>query len=152
MSKVPYFKQNRDYTCGPACLRMVLAYYGIEQDEVTLTMLCGTNVFGTSARQIVGVAQHFGPEARLTFFETLATLTAVLAEGIPVLAAIDAGEMYEREEFKHSRHMIVVLAVNATSVRCHDPIMGENVTVTLEAFERAWGAAKREVIRIWRKK
>lgn len=36
MLKIPYFKQNRDYTCGPACLRMVLAYYGIQQDEVTL--------------------------------------------------------------------------------------------------------------------
>jgi predicted double-glycine peptidase len=49
MLQVPYFSQNRDYTCGPVCLRMVLAYWGYETDEVSLSMLCGTTVFGTSA-------------------------------------------------------------------------------------------------------
>jgi hypothetical protein len=37
--EVPYHKQNRDYTCGPACARMVLEYYGIYQDEVRLSSL-----------------------------------------------------------------------------------------------------------------
>ena len=35
---VPYHKQNRDYTCGPACLRMVLEYWNFQQDEVSLSI------------------------------------------------------------------------------------------------------------------
>jgi len=129
---------------------MVLAYYGIEQDEVTLTMLCGTNLFGTAARQISSVAQQLGLAARYAYFETLAAITEALANRIPVLVAVDVGELYEREEFKHQRHMIVVVEVTETTVRFHDPLMQANSTVTLDLFERAWEAAKKEVIAIWR--
>jgi len=62
MLTVPYFKQNRTYTCGPVCLRMVLAYWGYETDEVSLSMLCGTTVFGTSGNQLVQAAQRLGFE------------------------------------------------------------------------------------------
>ena len=33
---VPYFKQDTDYTCGPASLQMVLAYFGIRESEEAL--------------------------------------------------------------------------------------------------------------------
>ncbi|MCD6456521.1 MAG: C39 family peptidase [Methanophagales archaeon] len=34
--KIPYFRQEKWFTCGPACLRMLLTFIGIEisEDEI----------------------------------------------------------------------------------------------------------------------
>lgn len=48
MLKVPYFRQKRDYSRGPASLRMILSYFGLEVGEEKLIELCGTNRLGTS--------------------------------------------------------------------------------------------------------
>lgn len=150
MLKIPYFKQNRDYTCGPVCLRMVLAFHRISQDEITLTRLCRTNIFGTTARDMVNAAQQFGLVARTVYFEHLTTIIENLDAKIPAIVAVDIGELYEREEFKHSRHMVVVSGIADQIVHFHDPLNGPNISVSSGIFERAWDAAKREVIFIWR--
>ncbi len=67
MLTVPYFTQNRYYTCGPICLRMVLAYWGYVTDEISLSMLCGTDMFGTSAKQILSAAQRLGFQCEYKF-------------------------------------------------------------------------------------
>ncbi len=56
MPKVPYFRQKRDYSCGPASLRMILSCFDLEIDEEKLIELCGTNRLGTSRFQIVEAA------------------------------------------------------------------------------------------------
>lgn len=43
---VPHFKQSRDGYCLPACMRMVLAYYGHSVTEHELVTLLGTQSFG----------------------------------------------------------------------------------------------------------
>ena len=42
--EVPYFKQEKSTTCGPACIRMVLEYNGIRLSEKELEDIFG-NVF-----------------------------------------------------------------------------------------------------------
>ena len=44
--------------CGPASLKMVLAYYGVERTEEELAKLCGTDLsLGTSDQDIKRVAE-----------------------------------------------------------------------------------------------
>lgn len=50
--KVPYFKQENWYTCGPAGLRMVLAYIGIIKTENEVTEACNNTELGTKPIQI----------------------------------------------------------------------------------------------------
>ena len=33
MVQIPYYEQETNYTCGPACMRMVLASLGIKKSE-----------------------------------------------------------------------------------------------------------------------
>jgi ABC-type bacteriocin/lantibiotic exporter with double-glycine peptidase domain len=56
--EVPYHQQNRDYTCGPACLRMVLEYWNFQQDEVSLSMLCKTTMAGTGLAEIAEASKE----------------------------------------------------------------------------------------------
>jgi len=38
--EVPYFKQEKSTTCGPACVRMVIEYNGIQLSEMELEDVC----------------------------------------------------------------------------------------------------------------
>lgn len=44
---VPHFEQSRDGACLPACVRMVLAYWGDARQEEEIAALLGTRSFGT---------------------------------------------------------------------------------------------------------
>lgn len=97
---VSYYKQNRHYTCGPACLRMVLKYFGIDQDEVSLTMLCRTTLAGTGLVEVVEAAQHFGFHGEWKIGAQIAALTTALKRGIPIIAVVDARVLHRVEMSK----------------------------------------------------
>ena len=40
---IPFFKQQTDYTCGAACMRMILASFGIKKSETALKKLMGSS-------------------------------------------------------------------------------------------------------------
>lgn len=149
MLSVPYFKQNRYYTCGPVCLRMVLAYWGYETDEVSLSMLCGTDILGTSAKQVVTAAQRLGFESEYASEYRYSALTRILDQSIPPIIAIDAGLLYMQSKRLHAKHDIVLLEATSALVTFHDPEVGAYLTVTPTHFKDAWSQFQNEVILIW---
>lgn len=45
--------------CGPASLKIVLDYYGIDKSEAELAKLCGvTKKLGTDDKKMAGVAKN----------------------------------------------------------------------------------------------
>ncbi len=58
--KPPFYPQERDYSCVPACLRMVLAYNGIYESEDDLVYACCSRPDGTAASDLVEAAKGFG--------------------------------------------------------------------------------------------
>lgn len=146
---VPYYRQHRDYTCGPACLRMVLAYYGHETDEVSLTMLCGTNVFGTGLSDLTNAARQLGFRAEYTHCESLADLTDALARSIPPIAMVDAAKLYHVGEITPLGHLVVVIGASVSEIVYHDPLIDRELRVTTEIFLRAWEVFARGVVLIW---
>jgi len=146
---VPYYRQHRDYTCGPACLRMVLVYYGHETDEVSLTILCGTNVFGTGLSDLANAAQQLGFRAEHTYCESLAELTDALARGIPPIAMLDAARLYNMSGVVPSGHVVVVIAANASEIVYHDPLINGRLSVSTEIFLQAWKVFARGMVLIW---
>lgn len=46
MIVVPYFKQEKSTTCGPACLKMILAFMGMNYSENELETICETGWLG----------------------------------------------------------------------------------------------------------
>lgn len=128
---------------------MVLAYYGIEQDEVTLTMLCHTNLFGTAAREMVQVVKGLGLQAQLNYFEPYSTLVAHLDAQRCVIVAVDAGELHAVNEYKHQRHMVTLVGASESHIRLHDPLFGSDLAIQVATFQNAWTAAKQEMIAVW---
>ena len=60
--KVPFFGQEKDTTCGVACLRMVLAYFGKEVEEFELEDACQTSWLGNVCGELVQGGVEFGFE------------------------------------------------------------------------------------------
>ncbi len=56
MNPLPPYRQEQPNTCAVACLRMVAAFYGVEQPENALTALCGTTFHGTTAEEVAQAA------------------------------------------------------------------------------------------------
>ena len=57
---VPHIQQEREYSCLPACVRMVLAFYGEHYSEGELRRLLKTRVTGTSpASVMLNLPEHW---------------------------------------------------------------------------------------------
>ncbi len=149
MLTVPYFKQNRYYTCGPVCLRMVLAYWGYETDEVSLTILCGTDVFGTSARHMMKAAQNLEFECEYRFKASYSALGAALSKRIPPIVAVNPNILHARPQRLYARHDIVLLDITRSGILYHDPEAGASLSVSPAIFKEAWQQAQKEVILVW---
>ena len=50
---VPHIQQEREYSCLPACVRMVLAFYDEQRSEDELRRLLRTRVTGTSPANLM---------------------------------------------------------------------------------------------------
>jgi len=149
---VPYHKQNRDYTCGPACLRMALEYWGFQQDEVSLSMLCKTTVTGTGLAEIAEAAQELGFVAEWKRGAKISELTNALKQGIPVMAMVDARLLHDIEVPIPVGHMIVIVAIDTNTIFYHDPEVGSEQSVSRPIFSQAWENLRKGMVIIWQQK
>ncbi len=149
--QVPYHKQNRDYTCGPACLRMVLEYYDSYQDEISITKLCGTTIAGTSLSEIANAADGFGLQATWKTSATLKDLKSAIKQARPVIAMVDARILHGLEIPIPAGHMIVIFAIEKNKIRFHDPQLGHDQQVSISNFSASWQNMRNGMVMIWQK-
>ena len=55
---VPHRQQELDYSCVPACVRMLLAFHGKECSEQELRILFKTRIGGTSTANVMIWTEH----------------------------------------------------------------------------------------------
>ncbi|RLC90983.1 MAG: hypothetical protein DRI77_14355 [Chloroflexi bacterium] len=87
-SKLPFRRQEHPYSCTVACLRMLLAYHGVEMDEAELRHRCKTREFGTYARNVVACARELGFTATIEHL-SLVQLRPMIDQGVFPIAYIN---------------------------------------------------------------
>lgn len=60
MFEIPFTSQQKETACGPASLKMLLAYYGIDVPLNTLIEECHVSVDGCSAGDLIRAARAHG--------------------------------------------------------------------------------------------
>ena len=91
MLAVPHHRQQTNYTCGPACLRMVLEYHGRTLSEDTLTRRTGaTPEDGLSPAGIARFLRRSRYSHKQQQRMTLSLLSTYLERGWPVIVAYQA--------------------------------------------------------------
>jgi ATP-binding cassette subfamily B protein len=132
---VPHFKQEFNYSCIPACVRMVLAYHGRDLSEADLRALLGTGSHGTPARNLMAVASlgfdvQLGPA-------NLSQLRDALTAGLAPIVFVDTGPLdYWQTD---CAHVAVVVGIDDTSVYLNDPFFDTAPQQTsIGSFLLAW--------------
>lgn len=135
---VPHFEQELSYSCLPACVRMVLAFWGHETSAKNLRILFKTRPAGTSPVKLLLQLPSLGFNATIhTASQSL--LRQYLEAGFPCITHVDTEFLPHWSE--GVIHAVVITAVDNESVTLNDPSVTHGpLTVPLPNFLRAWAS------------
>ncbi|UUZ79691.1 hypothetical protein LJK88_32025 [Paenibacillus sp. P26] len=119
--RIPVFYQMEAMDCGPACLAMVLGYYGKQVSLEEIRQITGTGRDGLSAGLLLEIGRRFGLEGCGIRLE---------AEEVK---ALPAGTVLYWE----SNHFVVFEKQSQRGIHLIDPSWGRRV-LTMEQFTRSF--------------
>lgn len=117
---VPHHPQAADHTCLPACLRMVLAYHGMEKSEEELADLLETDFTGTAAARVHRLARY--GFLTVLYEATWEDLQRYLEMGLPCIALVYTIHFAYYPVHQGGHHTIVVVGLDESTVSLHDPL------------------------------
>ncbi len=124
---LPLYRQEKEHTCALACLRMVLASYGIDVEESALEDQAHMEPDGTEIGELERLARQFGLVADIQE-ATVEQLQNLLAEGKLPITYIDRAlfDLNPRQRAKHSIrnaiiHSVIPTRITPGFVTFHDP-------------------------------
>lgn len=130
---IPHFKQESIHTCGPACMRMVLAASGINKSEKQLARLMRSSTkHGTHHWEFPKLAEKL----KLQYVvgqenSTLNELKSVIKKGFHVIVCY-----FDHED--GFGHYAVVKAVTPRYIYLLDPFEEPNFKQPLKQFIKDW--------------
>lgn len=130
MLPIKPFRQTPAH-CGPAALKMVLDYFGVEKSEADLAKMCGASArAGTSAEGIVAAAKKLGFKGSFKNLASVADIRRyVQKKKIPVIV-----DWFSTDD----GHYSVVADIDDKSITLQDPELGGPRVLDLEIFRRVW--------------
>lgn len=130
MLKIKPFRQKTGF-CGPASLKMVLSFYGIEKTENELVKMTGcTTEAGVEAPIMVNTAKALGLEGFIVDNASLEDIKKyVLVKQIPVIV-----DWFSEDD----GHYSVVVDIDKENIYLLDPSFGYVRAMRLEKFYRVW--------------
>jgi ABC-type bacteriocin/lantibiotic exporter with double-glycine peptidase domain len=132
---VPHFQQELEYSCVPACLRMVLAHHGDTRAEADLRLLLDTKPTGTRAGNILRLSgDAFEIHVRSS---NLTDLQKALSDNQPPIIFLKTGSLdYWKLDIFHA---VVLVGLDSQAAAFNDPYFATSPqTTSLQNFEKAW--------------
>ena len=141
---VPFFRQKTDYTCGPACLRMLFAFHKRRLSEGEIAREAGSRErTGTARKAMLKVARMQGFTCRMTSNAAWKDVMENLKHGMPVL-------INYREPSCEEGHYALVIGIRGKDALLHDPWNGMQFKLPVTDLKRRWlGHRTREENRGW---
>jgi ABC-type bacteriocin/lantibiotic exporter with double-glycine peptidase domain len=135
--ELPHVSQEEDYSCVPACIRIVLQHWGHNYAEFEVSEACKTSDRGTGQNQAVEGIKKLGFEASKLQDEPFDLIVQFLHEGMPVVALLDVHQLPYAKD-KAGLHAVVVNGFDGNHVSFIDPARGEEIELPVNTFLRAW--------------
>ena len=143
--KFPYFTQRYSYSCGPACLRMAFAAYGIRISEKQIARATRTSVEGTTIKGMLDACKKNGFRYRSYSNSSLVDIKKNVRRGVPVV--VNYMEPNDNED-----HFALIISIGSKFVVLNDPWNGKSFRVERKEFmKRWWGwtSDKKRKMRKW---
>src|SRR3989344_3374623 len=129
--KIPYFRQPTDTTCGPACTRIVLSYYGIKDSDSYLEKEEKTNKRGTKHSLLIKAIKRAGCRTIQVTDSSLSKLKKYLNMQFPVI-------INYLEPKTNESHYAVAKGSNKKGIFLADPYIGNNFFITNSSLLSRW--------------
>ncbi len=126
--------------CGPASLKIILSYYGIEEDEGKLAKLCFTDKnLGTNDISLKKTAESFGFKVTIKNNSTFKDIEEWLNKGVPVIVNwFTRGRSDYTDEDVPDGHYSVVYGLDNKYIYLQDPEIGKSRRIEKEIFMSVW--------------
>ena len=137
--------------CGPASLKMVLAYYGIEKTEQELSQLAETDPdLGTSDEEIKTAAESLGFTVEIKNNSTFEDIQTWLDKKVPVIVNwFTRGRIDYPDSDVPEGHLSVVVGLDDEYIYLQDPEIGALRKIARDDFMKVWFDFRGEYITSW---
>jgi ABC-type bacteriocin/lantibiotic exporter with double-glycine peptidase domain len=116
--------------CGPASLKIVFNYYGVEASEKEIAKIAGSlKEKGTGLIGLIKAAKSFGFETMIKDNSSLFDLKKYLDKRVPVIV-----DWFLEDD----GHYAVVSGLNEKEIILMDPAIGKERKIPLAKFYRLW--------------
>lgn len=151
LSVKPFQETLHAGMCGPASLKMVLAYYGVEKTEAELAKLCGTDPsLGTTDEGIKKAAESLGFTVEIKNNSTFEDIQVWLDKKVPVIVNwFTRGRIDYPESEVPDGHLSVVAGLDDEYIYLQDPEIGKLRKISRDDFLRVWFDFKSIYISSW---
>ncbi len=126
--------------CGPASLKIVLAYYGVEKTEQELFTLCKTKKdLGTDDKSLGKAAEQLGFKVKMKNKSTFKDIEKWLDKKVPVIVNwFTRGRTDYTDSDVADGHYSVVVGLDDDSIYLQDPETGSMRKLDREDFMTVW--------------
>jgi len=151
LSVKPFQEMLHASMCGPASLKMVLEFYGVEHTEEELAKLCETDPdLGTSDEGIKKTAESLGFTVEIKNNSTFEDIRAWLNEEVPVIVNwFTRGRIDYPESDVPDGHLSVVVGLDDKYIYLQDPEIGKLREIARDDFFGVWFDFTGEQINSW---
>jgi hypothetical protein len=142
-TELPLYRQEKGETCALACLRMVLAAFGMHVAERDLEAEARMVEGGTAIEELERIARQFGLAADIQE-RTVEQLRQLLAEGKLAIAYLDRA-VFNLTPLQRATHLpsdakvhaVVPIRVTDASITFHDPLPPRVTRRSIRLFREA---------------
>lgn len=137
--------------CGPASLKILLSYYGIEKDEKELYKLCKTSPgLGTDDKSLKEASESLGFKVEIQNNASFDDIQKWLEKGVPVIVDwFTRGRTDYTDSDVADGHYSVVMGLDDENIYLQDPEIGKMRTIERDNFMRVWFDFTGEIINSW---
>jgi len=130
--RLPFYKQDKSYTCGPAALQGVLDFLGTFKSEGWLTSHLHTDKEkGTSHEEMIRLAERLGFQTHTHPRGSLREIKYFLKQELPIIV-----NYIEPED--EEGHYAVVSGLENGNIILNDPWLGRDFKLQTQDFKKRW--------------
>ena len=136
MNNKHYFKQETNYTCGAAAMRMVLSTIGIKKSEKQVAKILKTNkVRGTWVKYFPILAEKYYLSYSVQRNSTIKILREYSKKGYKIIVCYSPT--------KRSDHFSVIQKIGLKYIYFYCPWYGTNTKYLIKDFKKMWHSHKK---------
>ena len=126
--------------CGPASLKIVLDYYGINKSEKELARATRTTkILGTDAAGLTKAAKQLGFKVSVKSNGTFTDIEKWLNKGVPLIVNwFTRGRKDYSDSEVADGHYSIVCGIDNEYIYLQDPEIGGNRKIEKNDFKRVW--------------